>query len=183
MTFELDPFYWQVCRWLTAGVFALALAHKLRSPSAFVAVVRDYELGPARAAPALAGLVLALEGAVVAGLASGLAVAAAAALAACLLGAYAGGIALNLARGRRDIDCGCFGPDAGAGRPSLSGWLLLRNVVLAVPAALLLLPAASRGLAWLDIVGVALASATALVTYAAADQLMTNAARLARSAR
>ena len=37
-------------------------------------------------------------------------------------GLFTGAIAINLARGRTDIDCGCFGP---ALRQGLSWWLLL----------------------------------------------------------
>lgn len=180
--FELDPVYWHVCRWLVAGVFAVALAHKLRTPRAFAAIVREYALVPDRVAPALAALVVALETGVVAGLASGFAVRPAAALALLLLTAYAAGIALNLARGRGHIDCGCFGP-AAAGRHALSGWLLLRNAVLGVPAALLLLPLAGRELGGPEFAGIAAATATALLMYAAADALAANAPRLARIGR
>lgn len=181
--FELDPVYWHVSRWLVAGVFAVALAHKLRTPRAFAAIVREYALVPDRVAPALAALVVALETGVVAGLASGFAVRPAAALALLLLTAYAAGIALNLARGRRHIDCGCFGPAAAAGRHALSGWLLLRNAVLGVPAALLLLPLAGRELGGPEFAGIAAATATALLMYAAADALAANAPRLARIGR
>lgn len=178
--FELDPVYWNVCRWLVAGVFAVALAHKLSAPRAYAAIVREYALVPDGAAPALAALVAALEAGVIAGLTSSFAVRPAAALALLLLAAYACGIALNLARGRRHIDCGCFGPAAAAGRHALSGWLLLRNAVLGIPAALLLLPVGGRELGWLELAGIAAAAATALVTYAAADALAANAPRLAR---
>ncbi|HEX7062706.1 MAG TPA: MauE/DoxX family redox-associated membrane protein [Woeseiaceae bacterium] len=180
--FELDPVYWHVCRWLVAGVFAVALAHKLHAPRAFAAIVREYAVVPDGAAPALAALVAAVEAGVIAGLTSSFAVRPGAALALFLLAAYAGGIALNLARGRRHIDCGCFGP-AAAGRHALSGWLLLRNGVLGIPAALLLLPVAARALGWLELAGIAAATATALVTYAAADALAANAPRVVRIGR
>jgi hypothetical protein len=49
----------------------------------------------------------------------------AAGLAAVLLLAYAGVIALNLARGRTTIDCGC-----GGGGQGISSWHVLRNLVL-----------------------------------------------------
>ena len=178
MTSELDPLYWHVARWLVAGIFAAALAHKLKSLSAFAAIVRDYELIPPALIPAFARLVVLLEAIVVAGLAGALGVRWAATLAVLLLALYGAGMAVNLARGRRDIDCGCFGPAGDAGRHTLSGWLLARNAVLAVVAAFLFLPVAARALNWLDVTTIAAAAAAGLAAYAAADQLMANAPRL-----
>jgi hypothetical protein len=153
--FEIDPFYWQLCRWFTAGIFALALTHKLGSLAAFESAVRG----------------------VVIGLAGGIGLPGAAALAAVLLAIYASAMAINLARGRRHIDCGCFGPAAEAGH-TLSGGLLLRNAVLILVSASLLFPAAERALTWLDVAGIAAATAAGLALYAATDQLLANAPRL-----
>jgi hypothetical protein len=58
---------------------------------------------------------------------------------AVLLLVYGGGLALNLARGRRDLDCGC-----GGSAQRISGALVLRNAMLA-GAALLLWAAADHG--------------------------------------
>ncbi len=179
MSLEVDPFYALAARWLLAAVFAVALAHKLSSVTTFEAIVRDYRLLPGSAVPAAARLVVALEILVVAGLATGFKLAWAAALALLLLTAYAGAMAMNLARGRRDIDCGCFGPAAGGSRHYLSGWLLLRNLVLATLALLLFLPVGGRELGALDVTGIAAAAAAGFILYAAADQLMANAPRLA----
>lgn len=184
MTFELDPFYPQVSRWLVAAVFATALAHKLASLPAFEGVLRDYRLLPPKAEAFAARLIVALEATVVGGLVTGYAVPWAAGLAALLLAAYGVAIAMNLARGRRSIDCGCFGPAAGAGtRQRLSGWLLLRNLLLGGLALLLTVPAGTRELGGLDLAGIAAAAATGFLLYAAADQLMANAPHLARSPR
>ncbi|HZD52822.1 MAG TPA: MauE/DoxX family redox-associated membrane protein [Woeseiaceae bacterium] len=175
--FEIDPFYWQLCRWFTAGIFALALTHKLGSLAAFESAVRGYELVPTRLAPAASRLIVLLEAGVVIGLAGGIGLPGAAALAAVLLAIYASAMAINLARGRRHIDCGCFGPAAEAGH-TLSGGLLLRNAVLILVSASLLFPAAERALTWLDVAGIAAATAAGLALYAATDQLLANAPRL-----
>jgi hypothetical protein len=95
--------------------------------------------------------------------------------AAVLLLVYAAAIGINLARGRRDIDCGCMGP---ANRQLLSGWLLLRNGLL---AAIALIGAAIPGTRELHaadfaLIGLALLGAAAL--YGAMNQLMANAPRL-----
>jgi hypothetical protein len=175
--------YWQVARWLLAAVFAVALAHKLRSLPAFAGIVRDYELLPPAMVPPAVGLIVVLEALVVAALAGGIGVPWAAMLAAALLAFYGAAMAINLARGRRDIDCGCFGPAGTAGRHTLSGWLLVRNSVLMLLAALLILPVAGRELAWLDLATVVMATAAGFAALAGADQLVANAPRLRGSAR
>jgi hypothetical protein len=92
-----------------------------------------------------------------------------------LLAAYGLAMGVNLARGRNDIDCGCFGP---AKRQTLNGWLVARNIVL--------LPAALVGAATLNprtfelldffLCGFAVFSATIL--YAVTSQLIANAPHL-----
>jgi len=177
----LDPFYWHVVRWLVATVFAVACVHKLSSIAAFDNVVKDYALMPSALAPLAARLLILCEIVVVAGLASGLWIPVSAALSIVLLAVYAAGMGINLARGRRDIDCGCFGPAGnGESRHTLSGWLLLRNLSLMALAALLLLPVADRALTWLDLVTIAAAAAAGFAAWSAADQLMANAPRLQR---
>lgn len=76
------------------------------------------------------------------------------ALAAALLTAFALAMAVNLARGRRHIDCGCF---QGALRQRLRWALVARNLALTVLcAALLAPPAAAPGAsaAWIIFNGV-----------------------------
>jgi hypothetical protein len=82
---------------------------------------------------------------------------------------YAGAIAANLARGRRDIDCGCGGP---LGRQALSEGLVLRNLAWAGAALACALPEAPRALAWLDLVTVAAAVASGAALHAAASALL-----------
>ncbi|HEX2138885.1 MAG TPA: MauE/DoxX family redox-associated membrane protein [Woeseiaceae bacterium] len=180
MSLELDPLYWHAVRWLVAAVFTGALAHKVVSPAGFGAVLRDYRLLPESTVPAAARLVVLLEAAVVVGLVTGIGLAWAAGLATLLLAVYGGAMAINLARGRRDIDCGCLGAAAGArSRHSLSGWLLLRNGMLGALSLLLFLPVTGRELVVLDFAGIAAAAAIGFLLYTAADQLMANAPRLA----
>ena len=136
-----------VCRGLLALVFLSAVVHKLRAPRDFLATLRGYGLVPGFVAPAVAVGLIASEGAVGAGLLAPATQRAAALGAAALLGLYGAGIAINLLRGRRDIDCGCGGP---AARQPLSAWLVLRNVCLAAAAIAALLPSSSRPLEALD---------------------------------
>ena len=117
-------------------LLASGAAEKLRDSRRFRAAVAGYALLPERAigaaATAFALGEAALAAALLAPAAAG--VRAIAAVAAALLFAvYGAAIAINLARGRRAIDCGCGGP---AARVPLSGWLVARNALL-VAAALL----------------------------------------------
>ena len=180
MTPPLDPLYWQVVRWTLAGIFALGLLHKLGARAGFEDAVRNYRLLPARMAPFVARLFILLEAAVVTALVSGLWLSAAAVLAAGLLALYGISMAINMARGRRDIDCGCFGPAGRAASHALNGWLLLRNLVLISISGLLLLPVAARDLLWLDLITIATAVAGGLALYTAADQLIANGTLIKR---
>ena len=89
-----------------------------------------------------------------------------------MLGVFTGAIVINLARGRTDIDCGCFGP---ALRQRLSWWLLLRNGALFALLAIALMPAATRPMDFLDLATAGMAAATVVVLYTAANYLIANA--------
>jgi hypothetical protein len=122
-------------RVLVALVFLTAALGKVRHRLAFQGVVANYRLMPQIAVPAFALLLPPVEAAV------------AAALlfapsswpeesAAILLVLFAAAMAVNIWRGRRHIDCGCF---QSALKQTLSWTLVARNaglaLLLAVPAA------------------------------------------------
>jgi hypothetical protein len=91
-----------------------------------------------------------------------------------MLFTYSAAIAMNLARGRRDIDCGCGGP--GGARP-LSGGLLARNAALIVLLLLSTLPEGERALVWLDALTATALLVTLVLCYAALDVVFANSAR------
>jgi len=146
---RLDPILAWILRTSLALLFATAAVHKIRDPRAFLRTFSDYELLPSLfATPGAIALVLA-EVLITVGLLlepgghrAGLA-------AASLLLIYGLAIAVNLSRGRRKIDCGCFGP---ANHQPLSAWLVLRNGILALAAAATSLPVSSRSLHSVDAV-------------------------------
>ena len=115
---------------LVALVFARAAALKLRAWAAFEGVVDNYDLlFPALVAPVAVILPIA-EAVIAAALPIPMARQHWAELAAAaLLAVFAIAMAVNLARGRGHIDCGCG--DAGA-RQQLGPGLVVRNLVLAV---------------------------------------------------
>jgi hypothetical protein len=157
-----------------ALLFLGAAAHKLRDFAGFRAALEAYAVLPAAAVPAAAAALTAGEA--VLGVACAVpGVAAGACLAgALLLAVYGGAIALNLARGRRWIDCGCGGP---GGRRPLSPALVARNAALVAGLLLAAPPAAARSLVWLDAVTAAGLLLTLGLLHAALDVALANSAR------
>jgi len=150
-------------------LFGAAAVHKLQAPAAFRAAVEDYRLVPRALAGTVAvALVLAESLAALLALIPPTQAAGLAAIAG-LLGVYTSGIGINLYRGRRDIDCGCSGP---AARQVLSGWLVLRNLLLLALVLLALEPSAPRPLNWLDLLVVAFGVLVASGLYLAINQLL-----------
>lgn len=173
----LDPTLAWTLRLSLALLLATAAWQKLRAPATFAAAIGAYHLAPSWAAAPLAAVLLLAEI-----VTAGLLVMPSlppygALLAATLLALYAAAMAINLGRGRRDLDCGCGGP--GMRRP-VSGALVLRNLVLAGAALPLLLPVADRGLGWIDASTVLAATASAAALWTAVGRLAANGPALAR---
>lgn len=171
----LDPILIHACALALAAILATAATHKLRAPRWFAAQLEAYALLPAPLVKPAARALPLVEGAVAVALLLPVSRSAAALAAAALLAAYAGAIAVNLWRGRRDIDCGCAGP--GESQP-LRPVLLLRNAALLGLALLAALPPLPRALGLFDGFVAIAAAAVLLLLYAAADGLLTNAPRL-----
>ncbi len=170
-TFLLDPV---VTRAFASTLAIILLAggwQKLRDPQLFRAAVENYRLLPEpMAAPAawllpivevLSGVLLLFPETCAAG----------SLLAVALLLVVTGAVAINLLRGRREIDCGC----GGLSSQPLSWVLVARNLVLALFAW----PAAQQGMGRSLFLGdyVTLAGAVlALVgLYVCTNQLLSNA--------
>jgi uncharacterized membrane protein YphA (DoxX/SURF4 family) len=120
-------------RTVAALVLIMASVPKLISPAKFVQIIQDYQLLPDKLTR-LAGYVIPLtELSVGLALFSGITAPWPSLFAALLFGLFGGAICVNLLRGRRYIDCGCFG----AGREAQLSWRsVLRNVILAFLALL-----------------------------------------------
>ncbi len=173
----LDPVIPLVIVLSLAALWLVAGAHKLLAFDAFLEVLADYRLVPARMTGVSAAAVVGVE----LGIGIGLLVQASRDLAlagsAIVLVIYAGAIALNLLRGRRFIDCGCAGF---TGRQPLGAWPVTRNLLLAVMALAATLPAQGRALVWFDAVAVAGAVCVSAFLYAAINRLVAQAPDLAR---
>lgn len=164
----LDP----AIAYLLTAAFALLLSaaalHKLRDPGRFVQAFSAYRIVPPAWAP-LALLVPLVEVLLAAGLLMTRWRAAAATGGALLLCVYAAAIALNLARGRHELSCGCGGPND---RRPIAAWMVVRNLLLAAALAMLLLPHSPRPLAAADILTVGAGTAVAALLYMSLDQLL-----------
>jgi len=146
----MDPILLYVAAASVSGILLLGALEKLRNLAHFEGAVAAYALLPSKAVPAFAFIFPAAE--ITAGVLLLLPAGrnAGAALGVALLIAATAGVAINLLRGRRDIDCGCGGfSDQGAG---LSWWLVARNGFLVTMALSLFLGQAdvSRVLGWVD---------------------------------
>jgi len=174
---QIDPVILLVLRLALALIFATALAHKLKAPREFAAIVAEYRLVPEAfvIAAAAAGALLLLEILVVLALVLPALGRFGAWGAAATLTLYAGAMTINLARGRRAIDCGCSGPGQ---RQQLSEWLVLRNAMLVVLAVLAAQPATGRALSGWDLSTIAFGVAALLLLYSAANHLIANQPKL-----
>jgi len=158
-----------------AVILFAGASHKLRAPHRFARQIDDYALLAGSAVALAARTVPVVE--VLIGLAllvPGLR-AWGAVGAALLLALYTGAIAINLFRGRRDIDCGCSGP--GLERP-LSPALLVRNGLLIGMAVIAALPAAGAVLHGFGLFLIGASVAAILILYTATEGLLTNQPRL-----
>jgi len=173
----VDPVVVVILRGALALLFAAAAVHKLRGGAAFRETLSAYALLPEPAVAPAARVLPGLELAIALALAVPAAAAAGALAAAGLLVLYAAAMAINLARGRRDLDCGCFGPAAGR---TIGGALVLRNGVLVAAALACAVAPTPRALQWLDLFTATLALAALTALYAAADRLLAQGPALAR---
>lgn len=165
----IEPALTWALRTFLALLFVTAGLSKLQNLEEFYGVVRNFRLLPDGPSRAVAYSLPILEIAVAAGLLASSGTVPAAVTAALLLAGFAVAIAINVARGRTYIDCGCM--RQGMKQP-VSWLLVLRNGVLAglaLAVAVLLPSVRPAGLADL-FVGLA-AGGTAMMLYVSASLL------------
>lgn len=151
-----------------ALLFAAAAWHKVSDRLRFGVALRAYDLLPSWLVAPVTWLLPGLEACIAVGLAYPPTRRAAALAAGLLLMLYTVAIAVNLARGRREIDCGCF---ASSARVPLSRWLVVRNLILVVAAVALVIPIRARTLVWMDGMTVVTTVITLSLLWAAGQRL------------
>jgi hypothetical protein len=170
----LDPAIGSLIVGCFALLFAGAAAHKLRDLEQFAQVFAAYGIAPALGRRAFAWLVPLLESAVALGVLLPQSRRPSALAGALLLAGYAIAIGINLRAGRRAIACGCGGPDQH--RP-IAGWMIWRNLLLALVLGLAILPWRARVLEWTDGVTIGFGLAAIALLYTCADRLLGELAR------
>lgn len=173
-----DPIVRGALGWSLAVLFASAAWHKGRDLHVFAAVLWNYELLPLSAIKPVALLLVVVESALAVSFLVPSPVPMAGYAAAALMLIYGFAIAVNLARGRTDMSCGCEG---GEREQPLRAGLLVRNAILAAAALVAtgsLAPgggsaggAVVREMVWLDWFAAAAAAATIVALWSAAGQL------------
>jgi len=177
MDMMLDPAIGLLLIAAIALLFASASAHKLRDLRRFEEIFSAYGVLTRISRWHLSRAIPLLELAVAAGLLFDLSRAYAAVAGIALLSIYAGAIAINLGRGRRDLACGCGGPDE---RRPIAPWMVWRNVVLALALVLALAPWTSRPLNFTDAVTVVFGVSTLALVYLCIDGMMGYLQRVAQ---
>ena len=170
----IDPAIRGLCAFALALIFGASGVMKLRDLEMFEGSLANYQLAPTWIERPLAYLLPIVECLAAAGLLMTSTRTIAASTLLALLTIFTGAIAINLARGRTNIDCGCFGP---ALRQELSGWLLLRNLFLMILAAAVIVPASDRAIESLDVATIVLGALTLVILYASANFAIGNAPR------
>jgi uncharacterized membrane protein YphA (DoxX/SURF4 family) len=168
----IDPAIANLASVALAAIFATSGAMKLADLDLFEGALANYRLVPRMLEKPAAIALPVLECGCAAAVLVPITRAAGALGILALLTIFTGAIAINLARGRTNVDCGCFGP---ALRQDLSTWMLLRNAALAALAVAALMPFAVRRIVWLDWVTIALGAAAAVVLYFSANYALANA--------
>lgn len=169
MTLDVDPVFGLLATAALALLLAAASVAKLRDLTRFRGVLEAYAVLPSALVPLLARLLPVLEITLAIGLIWPVSRNGAAWGAGGLLFIYGAGIALNLARGRRDLDCGCEGFGR---RHPIAGWMLVRNASMIGLAVLAGAPATVRAIEPMDLLTIAGGLAALAFVYFAADELL-----------
>ncbi len=168
-----DPVLVWIARLTMVVLFAAAGLSKLRRPAAFREAVAAYDLLPRSTVASTAAVLAAAEviGAMLllwpAGRVAG------AVLLGVMLLIFSAAVAINIARGRTDIDCGCwlFGAEPAEDHGRLGVSTLARNAGLAAMLFVASAPAESRLLGVLDWLTIATGTLAAVGLFAMAMQL------------
>lgn len=164
----IDPVFHYLFVCLLALVFLQGAASKLAAPDEFLGVVNNYRILPGVLTSPFARALPFIELAAGSGIVFGATRPYGVGLAVALLAMFCIAMAINLARGRTEIDCGCF---KSAFRQTISVWLIARNLVLAAAALALLLPVTERAIGALDYLPVFAGSLMLFLVYYAAGIL------------
>ncbi len=167
----VDPLINLIFSLVLSYIFVVAAIHKLKSFSELLETVTNYRVLPAFLVKPFAMLLPVLELATGIGLLIPFTSSMAGAAAGILLLVYLLAMLINLAQGRRSIDCGCGGSDQ---KQNISEWLLLRNGVLVLFAWSVMNNVHAREFSWFDWLLAFLAATVICLIYNILNQLLVN---------
>ncbi len=175
LTLLADPVAASAVAGCVALILFAAAWHKLSEPDVFAGALDAYRLLPSAGAMLVAKLLPLIEAAI------GLLLLIPACrhislvLFAALIAIYAIAIAINLLRGRHQIDCGC------GGDVHLLSWgLVARNAVLVCIALAVSGPSVDRPYEWLDAVTLVVGVLALYGSYLTFDELLRQFGRIAQ---
>jgi hypothetical protein len=151
---------------------------KLWEHEEFAATLENYRLLPATLVNGMAYLLPLVEGVAGVLLLFGATRLPAALLALALLLLVTSAVAINLARGDTEIDCGCGGLAGAIGEQTISWGLVVRNLVVMAAIPWIAADSTTRDLVWMDYLTVAGATLALLFLYALVSQLLATQPRL-----
>jgi len=167
----IDPAVSAALGLFLAVLLAASAAHKAKTFREFAGVIENYRLAPRGAVPLIAPVILFAEAMIALCLLVPALRAEAATLAAVLFSLYGAAMAINLLRGRREIDCGC---SFGAGGDRLTWSLVLRNLALVAAALFVAAPAGTRELGAFDVLTIGVFVVGGGLVYLTAEALRAN---------
>lgn len=173
----IDPVLARACGAALAVILIVGAWQKLRDMAVFEASVELYRLLPETLVPVFARLFPVLEAMAGVALLFDVSRGFGLVLGLLVLGCATAGVAINVARGHTEIDCGCGGAE---GHTRLSWLLVVRNTVLIVLLVAGAQTGSDRGLVWIDYLSVAGGTLMLLTLYEAANQLLANHPHLAQ---
>lgn len=165
----LDPIVGYLIVASFALLFGLAGVHKLRGLARFTEAFSDYRLMPAALDRPVAMAIPIVELAIALLLLWGPGRRLALFGGIGVLIAYAAGMAINLARGQRDLECGCGG---GHERRTIAAWMVWRNLLLVLPLCIALWSWSSRSFDLPDILTLAGGLTVCALLYTTVDRLL-----------
>lgn len=166
-----DPAINLIAALVLSYVFVLAGLHKCRAPAEFATTLANYKILPDglnRQAVYLIPVVEIMTGVALLIPATARTAAFSAGMLLCI---YIAAIAVNLLRGRRNIDCGCGGP---AQKQTISEWMIARNGLLLFLAFTAGSQIEARTLLWFDWLVIIPATVMGCLFYNIINQLLVN---------
>lgn len=159
---SIDPVLQWTFALTLALVFGSAAVSKSLAWAEFEGVVQNFGVLPNRVVPMVSWVLPPLELVLASLILFPETRAFAALLMMLLLIVFAAAIAINVQRGRTDIDCGCFRSSL---KQNLSWWMVLRNAVLTLFAWFCTASITPRELSWADNFIVVMAALVLFIVY------------------